>query len=283
MNLFIKAYNKNVFLNFYKKINNQNENTKRENDVIFDIINWKNYQITFYKNNSIYIKEIFETTDNKFLNEELKNIIQTTLVDKNMYIGFDEVGVGETIGPIVVCGFRFKDIDKKNEAILLNIKDSKKMTRFEINNVAKKIINLGEYYYILLTPKQFNDLKIKIDNVKAINAILQNEIQLKFKNLKNVRIVDMFVNESKYQEYLTKYSKNIYNGKLTFIEQAEEKYLEVACAAIIAKYHYNNWVLGELNKFNIKIDFDKKISQEKMKKYFDKNEILKETFYKKWK
>ncbi len=274
MYLSVKAHNKESFINFYNYFNRKEKN---EDQIKFDEFNYSDeLRITFYQNLTILF--------NGKINDEIKLKLKD-LVDKNLYIGIDEVGVGEPIGPIIACGFKFLNLEKKEEAIFLNIKDSKNLDLKQISSISNKLNNFGNSYCVIIEPNKFNDIwKNKIKNIKAINAIIQNQIILKMnkKNSEKV-VIDKFVNEEKYFEYLDKYTKDKYNDKIIFETKAENKYLEVAAASIIAKNKYNDWIIDYLKKEKIDFSIKKRINTNVLindiRKNIEKskyNDILKE-------
>ncbi len=273
MYLTIKAPTKEKFLKFYSIFNREEKN---EDQIKFDEFSYKNnLRITFYKNLSIMFNGIIE--------DDLKRKMKI-LIDENLYIGIDEVGVGESFGPLIACGFTFNNIIDKHESLFFGIRDSKKLEMNQINAIAKKLETKGKSYCVIIEPNKFNDLwKNKIKNVKAINGIAQNQICLNFSSLNRIVVMDQFVNEKKYYEYLEKYTNNSYKGKILFETKSEDKYLEVAAAAIIAKNKFNDWTLKYLNDKKISFDIGKRINNNMLGNHLkritndsEKNNILKE-------
>ena len=248
MYLSIKAYSKKSFMEFYKNIGG----TKDYNDynIVFDIINLFEMQVTFYKNLTILFKGE--------LSDKLKKEIDT-IIDKNLYVGSDEVGVGESIGPIVSVALKFKTYDDKKKVILNGIKDSKKLTAKEVKEKAEFIKKHSEYYIAQMNPEKFNIVYKKRPNVKEINALMQNELHKKFEERGLKHITDQFVSEKKYNEYISSSENKPFKGKLLLLTKAEEQYLEVSAAAIIAKSIFNDWVLNELKKEGVNIKIEKKL------------------------
>ncbi len=244
----IKAYTKEAFIEFYRKLGGTKNYSNLS--VTFDIINRPEVQVTFYSNLTILFKG---TIDN-----DLYNLIDI-IIDKELYVGSDEVGVGESIGPLVAAAIKFKSYEDKKKVILNGIKDSKKMTAKEIKEKADFIKKHVEYYTATLEPLKFNEVYKSNQNVKAINALLQNELHKKFEGRGLTHVTDQFVNEDKYNEYINNSDNEAFKGKLLLLTKAEEQYLEVSAAAIISKDIFNEWVIKEFKKDGITIKIESRL------------------------
>lgn len=249
MYLNIKAFSLKSYLDFYKAIGGTKKYENNKN-IIFDNLVFDNVKITFYKNLSILF--------NGFISDKLNNMIDL-IIDKNIYVGIDEVGVGESIGPLIVCALRFNNYQDKKKVILNGIKDSKKMNAEEVREKSEFIKKHSKHYCVTMEPQKFNETYKKVPNTKKINAILQNELNKKFEQEKLIHITDQFVNENKYNEYIQNSESSKFNGRIIFEQKAEEKYLEVAGAAIIAKSKFNNWVLESLKEDGIEFKVKNKL------------------------
>jgi ribonuclease HIII len=190
MYLNIKSYSKESFDDFYKIVSGYHNGSNSK--VIHDEVIYDGITITFYKNLTILFK------GNNI--DKLRKIIET-IVDKTLYVGIDEVGVGENIGPMLACGVRFNDFESKMNVIMSGIKDSKKMTYDEISNLSKIIEKNSEINCYGFNPEKFNELYKTVQNVKAINAMIQNKINNDFDKYPD-HVGDEFVNKKKYFEYL---------------------------------------------------------------------------------
>lgn len=177
-------------------------------------------------------------------------------MDKNKFAipqaGSDEVGTGDTFGPVVVaCAL----IDDKDLELIkeLNIKDSKELNDDQIESIATKLINQIKYSYCVLSNTKYNEIHDKY-NLNAIKAILHNEVYLKLESeyhLPKLCVVDAFCEEDKYYEYLESID-NIKKG-LTFETKAESKYPAVAAASIIARYYFVKEMDKLSKKYNIEL------------------------------
>ncbi len=245
----IKAYSTEAFMDFYKKVGGTKEYS--DEDVLFHSLNFNRVQITFYSNLTILF--------NGQIEGELLDLVDI-IIDNELYVGSDEVGVGESIGPIVAAAVKFKSLSDKKKVILNGIKDSKKLNAKEIKEKAEFIKKHVEYYTVTLDPISFNNAYKKNPNVKAINALMQNQLHKKFEGKGYIHVTDQFVNENKYNEYISNSDNDAFNGKLLLLTKAEEKYLEVSAAAIISKDIFNDWVVSEFAKDGIKLFVGNKLN-----------------------
>lgn len=162
-------------------------------------------------------------------------------------IGSDEVGTGDYFGPIIITAAL---VNKKDIPFLedLGVKDSKKITDDKIKEIAPQIIKKVPHTIVILNNLDYNKHYSKEINMNKIKAILHNKalsLLLKKDDLKyDLIIIDQFVNQIKYYQYLKNVPQIIKN--LTFVTQAESKCLSVACASIISRYFF----LKEMNKLS---------------------------------
>ncbi|PZV99927.1 ribonuclease HIII [Metamycoplasma auris] len=164
------------------------------------------------------------------------------------YIGVDETGVGDYFSPIisVACFIPKENIKRIKE---LGIKDSKKLSDSKIIDLIEIIIEnkLAIFKDTTLYQKNYNDLtKLGINNNAIKTLIHFNSIIRLRKTLnRNLRIViDQYATEVNLQKHLVKLKEKklissnleLNNFKLILEVQAEEKYLSVACASMMARY-----------------------------------------------
>lgn len=246
MYLSIKAYSKQSYFEFYYKLGGLKKSFSE--NILFDQLKFNDLQINFYKNLTILF------TYNQKLNQDIIGKIEI-LIDKRILIGSDEVGVGEKIGPIITCAGKFDNFSQKKTAILETggIKDSKKLSAQEIKTKSKIIKKYFNYKCIIIEPNKFNQLLKEGKNTKEINALMHHKLHNYFikENAKEIFVVDKFVNENKYFEYLERNKQTKIKQKIIFIEKGEDKYLEIAASAIIAKDKYNTWIYNYLNKHHL--------------------------------
>lgn len=278
MYLTIKAYSKQSYFQFYNKIGGIKKDFNKE--ILFDKIIYQNVKINFYNNLTILFN--FEDHLGQSLEEEIE-----ILIDKNIYVGSDEVGVGEKIGPLIVCAAKFLNFKNKKDAILETggIKDSKKLDAQKISIISEKIKKYLNYKCIVLEPNKYNQLLKEGKNTKEINALTHHKLQEYFvsKRKQEIFVIDQFVNKRKYFEYLKRNDQKHINTEIVFVEKGEEKYLEIACAAIIAKSKYNAWVYEYFKNRNLSFLIKgKKINTIDIAKKIEMNRKDFENLFKEW-
>ena len=204
--------------------------------------------ITIFKTNTLLLQGKDEEKVYLSLCEELKiepQIKETQLnIQFDSYsiqslIGTDEVGTGDFFGGIVVAG-AYVSKDKISIVKKLGVKDSKDLTDYKINQIAPELIKLIPHAVFKLDCLRFNFMsyhyKYNMNHIKALlhNAVI-NAMKQKVKDYDGI-IVDAFTNSINYFNYL-KNEKNIATD-IILEEKAENKYLCVACASIIARYEF---------------------------------------------
>ncbi len=247
MFITIKAKSQSEILSFLKTLKNYEEEYSRSS-YVFMIIKFEENKITIYKNLTI-------TIEGNKLNKRLETILIKTIMDNELYIGSDEVGVGEPIGPLITCGLSFKNLEQKKYFFLKGVIDSKKMNYKQIMILGKLLEQETIHKCISVNPENFNKQYYKGINVKLLNAVLHNNIHNELGNkISRQSVIDQFINEKKYYEYLSKTNSEIYQGKIIFETKGESKYLEIAAAAILAKYKFNLWVEEILSNANVSLE-----------------------------
>ena len=195
----------------------------------------------------LHLQNKVEIKENEENNEEIE-LFKTS-------IGNDEVGTGDFFGPIVVCS---ACVNEDNYLIVkrLKVKDSKAINDKMIKEIAPILIENIPYTVTILQNEKYNEyIKLKDMNLNRIKAILHNNVMNKFYSkypeYNDIQIIlDDFCTEEKYFEYLSK-SKNVIRN-IHFETKAENKYLAVACASIIARYYF----LREMDKLSDIMGFE---------------------------
>lgn len=177
-----------------------------------------------------------------------------------LIIGQDEVGVGDYFGPLVVVSVF---IEKKNKKKILekeNIKigDSKKISDKKIIKTVTEILPFLDYSCAIINNEQYNQLINNNYNSHLIKTIahlkalsyLKEKINPNF--LIEKIIIDKFVNEKKFVDYLSKIKKDkifnseiwknieplLQNNILILKEKAESIYPEVALASMLSRFFF---------------------------------------------
>ena len=152
--------------------------------------------------------------------------------------GSDEVGTGDYFGPVVVCAAFVKEEDV-SDLKKLNIQDSKAIDDTTIRTLAHTLIKQLPHSLLILDNAKYNQIHAT-NNMVAMKAKLHNQayVHLKHKlgSLPSFCVVDQFVQAASYYRYIQTEKEIVRN--LHFETKAENKYLAVACASIIARYAF---------------------------------------------
>ncbi len=146
-----------------------------------------------------------------------------------LVMGCDEAGRGPVVGPLVVAGVVFEE-GKKKVLKELGIKDSKKLSSKMRERLYDKIIGLSDdYSVVVLSAKQINQM-MEIMNLNEIemNAMVKVINALNFDKC----ILDL---PSNSKSFVKEMEKKMNKGGLIAEHKADDKYLEVGAASIIAK------------------------------------------------
>ena len=151
--------------------------------------------------------------------------------------GSDEVGTGDYFGPVCVCAAY---VDKTNEEFLLNlkVKDSKAISDQTILDIAPKIMKQIPYTILILDNPKYNAVH-KSNNLNEIKSKLHNQAYINLSKkitLPALKVIDQFTPEKSYYAYLR--NEKIVIRDISFYTKAENKYISVACASIIARYAF---------------------------------------------
>lgn len=214
----------------------------------FEIESKNKYIIFFSKTNdftiSIYTtnKVVWQYKNNIELEDDKSEIF-----DSIINTGSDEVGTGDIFGPIVATSVNITSISDIEYLKKIGVVDSKKLSDKQIIKMAKKIINdkCINYETYIVSNKHLN---------KMWNTFNLNEIKM-FAHLKsNIFNGDWIIDEFSSKKSLEKYQKRLYKENYistlkTFYSEtkAENKYISVATASVIARYYF----LYEIHKLSI--------------------------------
>lgn len=152
--------------------------------------------------------------------------------------GSDEVGTGDYFGPVVVCAAYVKEEDLPFLASL-HIQDSKEVPDKRIRELGPVLMKRLAHSVLILDNRKYNEIHER-QNMVEIKAKLHNQayvnLERKIIRLPEYVIVDQFAEANIYFRYLRKEKKIIHS--VYFETKAENKYISVACASIIARYAF---------------------------------------------
>jgi ribonuclease HIII len=228
-----------------------------------------NFETTVLKNNEkikllVYFgKKGVKTILQGNTNSEIYNVVDSIVTGNcslkfakvedqqyDEYIGTDETGKGDFFGPLVVAGM-YVNKEIQNYLLNLNVRDSKELGDFQIDQIAAKIRKAypNNYSIISINPQKYNELYEDFKNVNKLldwahSKVVEN-IYKKFKA--ETVIIDQF---SKTPISIS--LKNQYS-KVSFVQVPKaEKYIGVAAASILARNQMNKWFKERRNEgFNV--------------------------------
>ena len=169
--------------------------------------------------------------------------------------GSDEVGNGDYLGPFVVASVIIENEDIAKQLIAMKITDSKAMTDQMIIKVAPKLMELVPYSVQVLSPSHNNKIyDPKNHHLNYIKAMMHNQAYLNLGQkgyaLPQLKIVDQFCSPKRYFELLYDISQIV--RPIHFETKAESKYISVACASVIARYHFLQYWEKMEEKYDLK-------------------------------
>lgn len=220
---------------------------------------YKSCTLTIYKTKTLLLQgsddvlvynEVCKLLDLKVTKSIEKEILESIEFSS---VGSDEVGTGDFFGPIVVASCK---VESNDISFLtgLGVKDSKDLSDEKILEIAPILMDKLQYSIHILDNLKFNYLTFKCKlNMNRIKAIMHNSVLRKLVSKIDKYdevIIDAFCSSKKYFEYLKDEPKVLSTVKL--IEKAENKYLCVACASIIARYTF----LKEFDKLSNEVGFE---------------------------
>ena len=169
--------------------------------------------------------------------DEIKTKKEAIDTNTQAMTGSDEVGTGDYFGPITVCAVYIEKGDEERIPVD-KLRDTKELNDDIILEVAPILIKELKHSLLILNNEKYNEVQ-KTNNLNAIKAKLHNQafVHLNRKyGLPKVNIIDQFTPKDLYYRYLKDEPEVI--DTLIFETKAENKFLAVACAAIIARYAF---------------------------------------------
>jgi ribonuclease HIII len=166
------------------------------------------------------------------------------------YIGTDESGKGDYFGPLVVAGV-IVDSNTSVQLKKIGVKDSKLLSDNiikKLSPVIKNIVN-NKFNIIVITPKTYNNLHVKMKNVNRILGWAHARVIENLLEKEDVKdaISDKFGNERLIKDSLQENGKKINLMQFT----KAEKYTAVAAASILARNRFNEWFDEQSGKNNL--------------------------------
>ena len=160
-------------------------------------------------------------------------------------LGIDEAGRGSVLGPMVIAGVI---VPEKMEKVLerMGVKDSKRLAPHRRTILSRKLKKMFEYEVVVISAREIDEMRAEGINLNEIEKNAMESILIKMNPEK--AIVDAVdVKAERFQENLRKDT-----GVNVIAEhKADDKYIEVSAASIIAKAERDKQI-EEINKEFIK-------------------------------
>lgn len=156
-------------------------------------------------------------------------------------LGIDEAGRGSVLGPLVIAGVV---IPQKMESVIDNmgVKDSKRLTPKRREVLSRKLKKMFDWDVVIYSAQDIDNMRAQGINLNEIERRGMQELILKLDCDK--AIVDAVdVKPERFQDKL----RNATGKDVKAEHKADDKYLEVGAASIIAK-HTRDEAVAELNK-----------------------------------
>lgn len=163
--------------------------------------------------------------------------------------GSDEVGTGDYFGPVVVCA-AIVELEDYPHLPLHEIMDTKQMNDDKVRQIGPLLIDRLKHSKLILDNPKYNVVH-QTNNLNVIKAKLHNQAFVnldKQYDMPKHAIIDQFLAKNSYYKHLQ--AEPVVYDKLIFETKAENQFLAVACAAIIARYSF----LDYFDKMEAKFD-----------------------------
>ena len=180
---------------------------------------------------------------------ELVAYLLSTRIDRTPRIGCDEAGKGEVFGPLVVACVVAKEEDFK-ELLYLRVRDSKKLSRKQILNLAEEIKKTCRGLVRVIKPEVYNKLYQRFKNSSKILAWAYEGLITKLLENHDVGLVVI----DKFSHSAEKFFEGKFGDvKVKVVPKADEEDIVVASASIVAKAERIKYLqkLSRIAKFEI--------------------------------
>ena len=160
-------------------------------------------------------------------------------------LGIDEAGRGSVLGPMVIAGVV---VPEKMEKVLerMGVKDSKRLTPNRRTILSRKLKKMFDYEVVVISAREIDEMRAEGINLNEIEKNAMESILLKIKPEK--AIVDAVdVKAERFQSNLC----NDTGVNVIAEHKADDKYIEVSAASIIAKAERDDQI-AQINKDFIK-------------------------------
>ena len=157
-------------------------------------------------------------------------------------LGIDEAGRGPVIGPLIVAGAVIPD-EKVQILERMGVKDSKRLTPGRRKLLSRKLRNMFEYETVEITAKDIDNLRAKDVNLNEIEKIAMLKVIGEL-DTDCIIIDSVDVKPKRLEEEIKSVTGDV---KVIAEHKADDKYIQVAAASIIAKYE-RDMIIEQLKK-----------------------------------
>ena len=161
-------------------------------------------------------------------------------------LGVDEAGRGSVLGPLVIAGVI---VPEKMDKVLerMGVKDSKRLVPHRRTILSRKLKKMFDYEVVVITAREIDEMRADGINLNDIEKNAMQDLILKMNPEK--AIVDAVdVKAERFQKKLC----DATGVDVTAEHKADDKYIEVSAASIIAKQERDSYI-EEINKEYIKM------------------------------
>jgi ribonuclease HIII len=192
-----------------------------------------NGTIHIYKSGKILIQ-------GNLANETNGSISPVNIINQNC-AGSDETGKGDIFGPLVCAAVEI--IGEIPTKLSSQIGDSKYISDTKIEAIVPQLLKYINYSIFKIQPDKINELILKYN----FNEIVTLAHVKAFENLNTSleKVIDGYTDEKNFRKYLSNLDLDLSN--YTLVPKAENKYLSVAIASILARYEFINCI-DEISK-----------------------------------
>jgi ribonuclease HIII len=235
MNTYTKALTTYTIDRLEKMLGQYKVNSKSNPHVLY-LYKYKGFTITIYKNLKLLIQgEDAESFGKDLVNLKIGSTKATKRVGKS-FIGADEVGVGDYFGGLITCA-AYVEASDEAKLKLLGVRDSKQLTDDQMCEIFNRIKSMVKYSCLVYSPKQYNDAVKKYQNTHIVKTLMHDLTIKKLVDQYKIDapiVLDQYVDEKNYYAYFDAIKTEPIKIDI-FTTKAENKYISVAVASIIAR------------------------------------------------
>ncbi|MGL5591323.1 MAG: ribonuclease HIII [Mycoplasmoidaceae bacterium] len=209
---------------------------ENNNENILYFFSTKKYKMTIYKTSTLLIQGSDYDNILKMLNIKNENNRSNDHANREITIGTDESGNGDLFGGVSFAAVKIPK-ENRDKLIEIGVDDSKKLTDSFMKKVYPQVLNLTINEIYDIEPKKYNELYKKYENVNTIKTLGHNKVIKKIYQENDVVVIDQYTNLNRFNEQMKIINEKL-NYEMHLETKAESKYLEVACASILARVSF---------------------------------------------